>query len=226
MQDVGLPYAGLEDMKRSLVVMMLASALALGADVPRGHLPEPDYLPKLARKLLRERMLRHGDDMTQLVLGVTLLQRDRVKAIATDIANEPRLVRPMPGDEDSLNAALPNQLFVLQEELRLRAKALSAAADKPNDRRSPRRSAGSPRPASRATRCSCTRSRRRRTERRLQRTGAASSACSLQQRGHLSGGRRPQPHWSPPANGRYHSDARAMRWRAPVSPSAACTTPR
>jgi hypothetical protein len=113
--------------------MLLASTVMLGADLPRGHLPEPDYLPKLARKLLRERMMRHGDQMSQLVIAVTLLQRERVRSIANDIAAEPRLVRPMPGEEDALNAALPNQLFVYQDELRLRTQALAAAAERPND---------------------------------------------------------------------------------------------
>jgi hypothetical protein len=120
-------------MRRTLAVILLASTVTLGADLPKGHLAEPDYLPKLARKLLRERMMRHGDQMSQLVIAVTLLQRERVRAIAGDIASEPRLVRPMPGDEDALNAALPNQLFVYQDELRLRTKALAAAADRPND---------------------------------------------------------------------------------------------
>jgi hypothetical protein len=133
MHRLGLPYAGSQDMKRTLALVMLCSAIALASDVPKAHLPSPDYLPPLARKLLRERMMRHGDDMTQLVISVTLLRRERVKALASDIANEPRLVRPMPGDEDALNAALPNTLFVLQDELRLRAKALVAAAEKPND---------------------------------------------------------------------------------------------
>ena len=134
MHAAGLTYARTGSMRRTLaLIMLLAAAVTLGADTPKGHLAEPDYLPKLARKLLRERMMRHGDQMTQLVIAVTLLQRDRVKAIATDIANEPRLVRPMPGEEDALNAALPNQLFVYQDELRLRTKALAAAADKPND---------------------------------------------------------------------------------------------
>jgi hypothetical protein len=120
-------------MRRSLWILVLFAAFTLGADRPKARLPQPDYLPDLARKLLRERMSRHGDDMQQLLMAVTLLERERVKAIATDIANEPRLVRPMPGDEDALNAALPAQLFVLQDELRLRAKALATAADKPND---------------------------------------------------------------------------------------------
>ena len=46
------------------------SALALGGDVPRSRLAEPDYLPPLARQILRSRMQRHGDDMMHLVMAV------------------------------------------------------------------------------------------------------------------------------------------------------------
>lgn len=111
----------------------LVSGLALAGDVPRQRLKEPDYLPPLARQMLRTKMARHGDDMLQLVTAVTLLQRDRAKALANDIANEPRLVKPIAGGENDLNAALPLQLFTLQDELRMRAKAVADAANKPDD---------------------------------------------------------------------------------------------
>jgi hypothetical protein len=120
-------------MKRTVLAAILMSTLALGGDVPKGRLPEPDYLPPLARQLLRSRMQRHGDDMMHLVMAVTLLQRERAKALANDIANEPRLTRPIAGGDADLNATLPNQLFVLQDELRVRAKALADAASKPSD---------------------------------------------------------------------------------------------
>lgn len=118
-------------MKRSALVAVLASGLALAGDVPKARLKEPDYLPPLARQLLRTRMERHGDDMLQLVMAVTLLQKERAKQLANDIANEPRLTRPVAGGEGDLNAALPNQVFVLQDELRSRAKDVAAAAGKP-----------------------------------------------------------------------------------------------
>lgn len=72
-------------------------------------------------------MQRHGEEMVRLVLAVTLLKRETAQALATDIANEPRLSRPLPGDEDDLNAALPERFFVLQDELRSRAKALATS---------------------------------------------------------------------------------------------------
>ena len=89
-------------------------------------LATPDYLPKIARELLRKRMERHGRDQSRLVLAVTLLQRDVVKSIAGDIAAEPRIVRPISEGRDDLNAALPERFFVLQDALRLRAKDLAA----------------------------------------------------------------------------------------------------
>lgn len=120
-------------MKRTLLAVMLLSALALAADTPKRKLAEPDYLPPLARQLLRSRMQRHGDEMVELVMAVTLLQRERAKALADDLAAEPRLTRPIAGGAGDLNTALPEQLFVWQDELRVRAKALADATRKPSD---------------------------------------------------------------------------------------------
>ncbi|MBK7859890.1 MAG: hypothetical protein IPJ65_14950 [Archangiaceae bacterium] len=119
----GVPVAPFGGMKRTLLAVMLLSALALAADTPKRKLAEPDYLPPLARQLLRSRMQRHGDEMVELVMAVTLLQRERAKALADDLAAEPRLTRPIAGGAGDLNTALPEQLFVWQDELRVRAKA-------------------------------------------------------------------------------------------------------
>ncbi len=95
--------------------------------------PAPDDLPPLARGLLKKRMEGHGRDQARLVMAVTLLERDVVKAIATDIAEEPRLVRPRPDARDELNSALPERFFVLQDALRLRARELAEGAGKKDD---------------------------------------------------------------------------------------------
>ena len=79
-------------------------------------------------------MQRHGDDMLQLVMAVTLLQHERARRIATEISTEPRLVKPIAGGEDDVNAGLPLQLFTLQDELRLKAKSVAAAAEKADDK--------------------------------------------------------------------------------------------
>jgi mono/diheme cytochrome c family protein len=75
-------------------------------------------------------MERHGEDMMRLVLSVTLLQKERAKALATDIANEPKLTQPIAGGESDLNAALPQQFFTLQDELRSRATSVADATTK------------------------------------------------------------------------------------------------
>jgi hypothetical protein len=94
------------------------------------RLPAPDYLPESARGLLRQKMERHGQDAKDLMFGVTLLQYDMARAAAQSISSEPRLVRPIAGGEDDLNALLPERFFVLQDEARTRAKAIAAAAEK------------------------------------------------------------------------------------------------
>ncbi len=118
-----------------MLLMMPADATAPKATErdPSLELPSPDYLPPLARKLLRKRMERHGRDQYRLVLAVTLLQRQVVKSLATGIAEEPRIVRPIAEGQDDLNAALPERFFVLQDALRLRAKDLANAASKQDD---------------------------------------------------------------------------------------------
>ena len=120
-----------------MFLRLLVVSTLLISSVPKDNkdlaLAEPDYLPALARKILHKRMQQHGRDQSRLVLAVTLLQRDVVKSIATDIADEPRLVRPLAEGRDELNAALPERFFVLQDALRLRAKDLAVAASTKDD---------------------------------------------------------------------------------------------
>lgn len=95
-------------------------------------LPTPGYLPELARAFLRQKMQNHGRDMQDLVRHVILLRYKSASELAQKIASEPRLVRPIVGGENDLNAALPEQLFVLQDELRNQSKHLADAAAKEN----------------------------------------------------------------------------------------------
>ncbi|WP_224240249.1 cytochrome c [Hyalangium gracile] len=97
-------------------------------------LATPDYIPEAARPILRKKMERHGQDARDLMFSVTLLQYDMAKAAAQRIASEPRLVRPIVGGEDDLNALLPERFFVLQDEARTRAQTLSIAAEKKDDK--------------------------------------------------------------------------------------------
>lgn len=103
-------------------------------ELPRdGKLGRPEYLSDLARQILRRRMERHGRDMIHLMTGVVLLRREVVQTLANDLAREPRITRPLPDSRDELNASLPERFFVLQDELRDRARALEAAARGPDD---------------------------------------------------------------------------------------------
>lgn len=97
-------------------------------------LGRPEYLSDLARQILRRRMERHGRDMIHLMTGVVLLRREIVQTIAQELSKEPRITRPLPDARDELNSALPEKFFVLQDELRERAKALEDAAKGRSDK--------------------------------------------------------------------------------------------
>lgn len=98
-------------------------------------LEAPTYLNPLARQLLKTRMQRHGADTLALLQSVLLLDHPTTQRLATELAAEPRLTRPIAGGEDDLNAALPERFFVLQDELRARALELAEAARQPDNTR-------------------------------------------------------------------------------------------
>lgn len=102
--------------------------------VAEDALGRPDYLSDLARQILRRRMERHGRDMLHLMTGVVLLRREVVQTIAQELSREPRITRPLPDARDELNSALPEKFFVLQDELRDRAKALEESARGKSDK--------------------------------------------------------------------------------------------
>lgn len=132
-------------MRTAFITVLLALSFVVHADEkkppakappPKAEpgLARPDYLSDLARQILRRRMDRHGRDMHQLTNSVVLLRRDVARVLAEGIATEPRIVRPLPDSRDELNTALPERFFVLQDELRDRAKSLAEAAKKGTDR--------------------------------------------------------------------------------------------
>lgn len=138
-----LPKTLMRPLMLAVVVLSLSPALAdeksprkePKAPVEKVEKSEkaPPILNELARQLLRRRMERHGRDLNQLTNGVVLLRRDVVLAIAQTISSEPRITRPLPDTRDELNSALPERFFVLQDELRERAKALAEAAKNRDD---------------------------------------------------------------------------------------------
>jgi hypothetical protein len=132
---IGLPVVLVALLPLGFVVQAQASepARAKKPPPPAPSLPAPDYLSAEARATLRKKMARHGQAMTDLMLGVTLLQYEVAGAAAGRIVNEPRLSRPMPDGEDALTTLLPERFFTLQDEARSRAQAVREAAQKRDD---------------------------------------------------------------------------------------------
>jgi len=89
---------------------------------PRNELPES------AREMLRERMIRHGEEMFYLVSGVLLLEYETVEHLANRLAKEPKLGRPAKGETDTLNALLPSAFFDHQDSMAEHARGLGVAA--------------------------------------------------------------------------------------------------
>ena len=75
-------------------------------------------------------MGRHDTQMRRLVSAVIVLDDDAVARVAGEIFDEPALARPVAGDE--LNGMLPARFFVLQDDLRSRARALVIATQQRN----------------------------------------------------------------------------------------------
>jgi len=118
----------------ALVGALVTAVILLGsrrlAEVP--HLPQPSYLPAMARGVLDQRMARHGEHMTALLEAVVLLDYEAVIARAGAIADEPTLARPTSEDATLLNNLLPERFFELQDELRSSARRLAVAAGSRN----------------------------------------------------------------------------------------------
>jgi len=92
-----------------------------------------EQLPEEAREMLTGRMMRHGDDMGDLTVAVLMLEYDLTHVLAADMAAEPKLGRPAPGEKGTLNALLPSAFFVQQDALTASAKALASAAERRDD---------------------------------------------------------------------------------------------
>lgn len=93
----------------------------------RPGLVRSEPLPELARKVLHERMTEHGDDMESLLWSVLMLDHDTAASIAERISRTPKLSRP-DRDPNTVNAALPERFFELQDQLYDGAAELRRAA--------------------------------------------------------------------------------------------------
>jgi hypothetical protein len=122
--------------RRATLIGSIALAAVVGLLLflrprPTAHhdvLPEPLSLPPAARQVLKSKMGRHDTQMRRLVSSVIVLDDDAVARVAGEIFDEPALARPVAGDE--LNGMLPERFFVLQDDLRSRARALVIATQR------------------------------------------------------------------------------------------------
>jgi hypothetical protein len=92
------------------------------------HLAAPQHLSATVRALLDRRMARHVRDMSELERAIIVIDLANAAQIADRIAAEPLLSRPLSSDATELNAQLPEQFFILQDQLRVEAHELTAAA--------------------------------------------------------------------------------------------------
>jgi hypothetical protein len=92
----------------------------------KGELARPTAIPPAMLDVIRTKMGRHDAQMKALFERVILLDDDGVARAAGEIFDEPSLARPITGDE--LNGVLPERFFVLQDQLRRRARQLVVAS--------------------------------------------------------------------------------------------------
>lgn len=112
-----------------LVAALAAPAFAQGSIFPDKNLKkaarhlEASAISEDARALLKLKMKNHAKEAEKLAIAVATVRLAEVARIALDISLEPRL-DPAAGAA----AKLPPRFFELQDELKKRASALSAAA--------------------------------------------------------------------------------------------------
>ena len=117
----------------SVVVAGVVATLLFLRPRPTAHespLPQPASLPPAARQVLKAKMGRHDTQMRRLLAAVIVFDDDVVARVAGEMFDEPALARPVTGDE--LNGLLPERFFVLQDDLRSRARALVIATQQRN----------------------------------------------------------------------------------------------
>jgi hypothetical protein len=96
--------------------------------VAHEELSAPASIPPALVHVIKSRMGRHDEQMKALLTRVVLLDDDGVARAAGAIFDEPALARPLAGDE--LNGLLPERFFVLQDEVRQRARNLVFASER------------------------------------------------------------------------------------------------
>jgi hypothetical protein len=132
----GMGLAQSFSMKRHIVIAsstLIAGAIAVAIFLrpsrsihPGPELAVPERIAPAARAVIRSKMHRHAEQLSDLVSRVAVLDYDGVARGAGAIFDEPALARPLTGDE--LNGLLPERFFVLQDALRTHARQVVDAA--------------------------------------------------------------------------------------------------
>lgn len=91
-------------------------------------LPERQDIPAVLRQALRGEMDRHGATLNFLLADVILLRYEAAEQLATQLLEEPKLSRPAPFADQSLNTLLPDAFFDHQDALAASTGALAKAA--------------------------------------------------------------------------------------------------
>ena len=114
----------------SVVLATVVGAALLLRPRPVAHEEHPvtAALAPAARQVVRTKMARHDLQMRELLTRVVLLDDEGVARVGGEVFDEPSLARPVAGDE--LNGLLPERFFVLQDELKSRARRLVIASQK------------------------------------------------------------------------------------------------
>ena len=100
--------------------------LAQAVSTPKAEPAE--RLSPLAMATLKSRMASHARDMDKLVSAIMVLDYPNIAQRANDIAADVNLSRPLTKDASELNSSLPERFFVHQDDLKMSARELSAAA--------------------------------------------------------------------------------------------------
>ena len=113
-------------MRRFIFAPLLVATVGPGC----GAGPEPPQAALSApiRQLLGPRMARHGEDLKAIEAAVRARDFALTERLSRQVADEPRVARPLPEQADTLNEGIPQSFFVAQDRLARHAGALADAA--------------------------------------------------------------------------------------------------
>jgi hypothetical protein len=110
--------------------LALASCVTTQAPTPPAR--DLSRLSGTARAVLKKRMARHAFEARDLMLAVVLLEYDDAARLASTIASESGLARPVSNDASELNTQFPEAFFGLQDELKRSCRHVATAAQQQN----------------------------------------------------------------------------------------------